>query len=50
VSVGPRFTAQFDSNCASCGELILVGDEPGYVDDEVVCGDCYDTARDEENE
>lgn len=37
-----RFTARFDSECPGCGEEILEGDEAGYVDDEVVCGDCCD--------
>jgi hypothetical protein len=41
VAKGGSFTAMFDSEGA-CGHLIEEGDRAGYVDDEVVCGDCWD--------
>jgi len=37
----------FDGECASCGGEVEEGDEAGYVDDEVVCGQCRDAAETE---
>jgi formylmethanofuran dehydrogenase subunit E len=42
--VGAPFVARFDSDCQTCGDLITEGDDAGYVDDEVVCGNCYSEA------
>jgi hypothetical protein len=46
-SVGARFVAAFTNKdgCPECGGLMEEGDEVGYVDDVVVCGDCHDLAR-----
>lgn len=47
-SIGPRFIAAFTNRdgCPECGGLMEEGEEVGYVDDEVVCGDCHTAARD----
>jgi hypothetical protein len=39
------FTADYESTC-SCGEVILPGDEAGYIDGDTVasCSDCCDDA------
>jgi hypothetical protein len=47
VSRGAPFTARYDSDGA-CGHPIFEGDDAGYVDDEPVCGDCWDEAEDGE--
>lgn len=40
------FTADYESTCP-CGEMILPGDEAGYIDSDSVasCSDCCDDAR-----
>lgn len=43
--VGAFFTARFDSECNQCCGEIFEGDDAGYVDDAVVCGECYDEAK-----
>ena len=44
AGVGASFEARFDSECDQCGMPIEAGDRVGWVDDEVVCGTCYDRA------
>jgi formylmethanofuran dehydrogenase subunit E len=41
---GAHFEAQFEGDCAECAEPIDIGDEVGWVDEEVVCRSCYDAA------
>jgi formylmethanofuran dehydrogenase subunit E len=36
------FPARFESTCNGCGEWIDTGEMIGYVDDVIVCGDCYE--------
>jgi len=43
--IGARFIARFESECAECIVLLMPGDEVGYVDNEVVCFDCYEDAK-----
>lgn len=45
-----KFTARFPSECARCPNEIEEGDEAGYIDDEVCCGDCVQAAEAEEQE
>ncbi len=40
MKVSRPFYESFESDCASCGELILVDDEMHYVDDEPTCEAC----------
>jgi hypothetical protein len=39
------FTARYESECAECGDPIEPGDEAGYLDDEVCCEECVETAQ-----
>ena len=34
------FDAKYPGRCADCGDDIDEGDEIGYIDDEICCGDC----------
>lgn len=45
--VGTRFIAAFTNRdgCPECGGPMDEGDEVGWVDDRVVCGDCHNLAR-----
>lgn len=36
------FEARFTSRCADCGGRIGKGEPAGYMDDEVVCEDCWE--------
>lgn len=36
------FTAKFYGSCPLCCEAIVPGDWVGYVDDEVVCEQCFE--------
>lgn len=40
--VGAAFTARFDGWCHRCRRSFRAGDPAGFVDDEIVCGDCHD--------
>jgi hypothetical protein len=42
--IGRTFRAAFPSTCG-CGNSIFVDDDVAYVDDEVACEECVDTAR-----
>lgn len=35
------FTAVYDGSCNECGDDIFEGDEIAYLDDDVVCADCW---------
>lgn len=35
------FVAVYDGSCTECGDDIFGGDEIAYLDDEVVCADCW---------
>ena len=43
------FVAAYESDCIGCGDLIMEGDEAGYVgtDDTASCADCIKEAREE---
>jgi hypothetical protein len=36
------FAARYDGWCSECNERIEAGDIIGYVDDVVVCEECYE--------
>lgn len=38
------FVAVYDGSCNDCGDDIYGGDMIAYVDDEVVCERCWETA------
>lgn len=38
---GPLFPASYEGVCNNCGWDIEPGDDIGYVDDEVVCKECW---------
>ena len=40
------FVAAYDGRCTDCGDDIFSGDEIAYLDDEVVCADCWHEATD----
>lgn len=46
--MGATFTAQYEGQCAECGDAIEPGDGAGYIDDEVCCGPCVDAENDNE--
>lgn len=41
-----RFTAAYPGDCGRCWRDIEPGDEAGYIDNEVCCGDCCDERDD----
>jgi len=43
--IGATFTVRFEGFCRECQALLIPGEDAGYVDDEVVCGDCYEDAK-----
>lgn len=45
-----RFRARYDGECSDCGDYFEEGDFVGYVDDELCCGECVQSAEDEQDE
>ncbi|WNI15553.1 hypothetical protein [Actinacidiphila sp. ITFR-21] len=41
------FTARYEGWCAECGAEIEPGDTAGYLDDEVCCEDCVESAAED---
>jgi hypothetical protein len=43
-TVGARFEARYGGRCPLCDNGFREGDIVGYLDDDVCCDACYDTA------